>query len=321
MTTAKVQHYVPQLLLRNFGSGKKDQVWVYDKANDRSFSTNVKNIASESRFYDFEIAGEVVTLEPLLSKLEGIAKPLVKKILDADSVASLSAEDKVLMAAFLSVQLARTRAFREQWVDLPRLVRERLADLGDEVKEGTQAAELIRDLTENEAKAETGCFMVEAPQMFAPHLASKHWVLIATERKHPFILGDNPVTLQNMNDMSPRGNLGILVPGIEIYLPLSPIRALAMWCPSIVEMIRQGVEVIRRGVVRSRESDIVLAINEAINTGRPLTYTGENVENLNSLQVAWSERYLFSSVDDFRLTRNMLQAHPNLKRGPRARLG
>ena len=33
MTIAKVQHYVPQFLLRNFGNGKKDQVWVYDKTS------------------------------------------------------------------------------------------------------------------------------------------------------------------------------------------------------------------------------------------------------------------------------------------------
>jgi hypothetical protein len=51
---AKIQHYVPQFLLRNFGNGKKDQVWVYDKIDGRSFPTNAKNVASESRFYDFQ---------------------------------------------------------------------------------------------------------------------------------------------------------------------------------------------------------------------------------------------------------------------------
>ena len=51
MAIAKVQHYVPQFLLRNFGNGKKDQLWgFYDKTSDRSFPTNAKNVASESRF-------------------------------------------------------------------------------------------------------------------------------------------------------------------------------------------------------------------------------------------------------------------------------
>jgi hypothetical protein len=154
--------------------------------------------------------------------------------------------------------------------------------------------------------------------MFAPHLVSKQWVLAATARKHPFILGDNPLTLQNMIDMSPRGNLGLLVPGIEIYFPLSPVRALAMWCPSLVDMVRQGVKAIRSGSGSEHVSDELLAINEAINTGHPLIYKKESVENFNSLQVAWSERYLFSSINDFQLVRDLLRSNPTLKRGPRA---
>ena len=46
---SKVQHYVPQFVLRNFGNGKRDQVYVFDKRNDPTFATNVKNVASESR--------------------------------------------------------------------------------------------------------------------------------------------------------------------------------------------------------------------------------------------------------------------------------
>jgi hypothetical protein len=44
---AKVQHYVPQFLLRNFGNGKKDRLYVFDKQMARSFRTNANNVASE----------------------------------------------------------------------------------------------------------------------------------------------------------------------------------------------------------------------------------------------------------------------------------
>jgi hypothetical protein len=100
-----VQHYVPQFLLRNFGNGKKDQVWVYDKTSDRVFPTNTRNVAGESHFYDFEFQGEQLSIESWLSGLEGQAKSVVRKILDADSVAGLALEEKQLLAAFLSVQL------------------------------------------------------------------------------------------------------------------------------------------------------------------------------------------------------------------------
>jgi hypothetical protein len=49
-SVAKVQHYVPRFLLRNFGTGKKDKLYVFDKQTERIFTTNVKNIAAESRF-------------------------------------------------------------------------------------------------------------------------------------------------------------------------------------------------------------------------------------------------------------------------------
>ena len=68
---AKVQHYVPQFLLRNFGNGKKNQLYVFDKQKARSFASNTRNIACESRFYDFQVDGEEFSIEPALSKIEG----------------------------------------------------------------------------------------------------------------------------------------------------------------------------------------------------------------------------------------------------------
>jgi hypothetical protein len=56
MSIAKVQHYVPQFLLKHFGTGKKDKIAVFNKQTDRVFATNVRNVAAESRFYDFTAA-------------------------------------------------------------------------------------------------------------------------------------------------------------------------------------------------------------------------------------------------------------------------
>jgi hypothetical protein len=325
MTVAKVQHYVPQFLLRNFGSGKKDQVWVFDKMDGRTFSTNAKNIASESRFYDFELNGTAVSLEPMLSRLESSAKPIMKAILKDDSLEVIGAEEKSMLAAFFSVQFTRTKMFREQWKDFPRMLREHFEARGEQVASGTQAAELIRDLKENALKAETAQFMAKAPQRFAQHFATKLWLLIATTRKYPFVLSDNPLTLQNMTDMSPRGNLGLSVPGIEIYFPLSPVRALAMWCPSLGDVVRKGAQSLQRHTGeretdRANDRDMLLSIEDALRTGRPAMYKKENVENFNSLQIARSERYVFSSVNDFHLAEEMVRTHSNLRRGPRVQI-
>ena len=47
---AENHHYVPRFLLRNFLSGDKRRLWVYDKSSGRSFETTEKNVASERDF-------------------------------------------------------------------------------------------------------------------------------------------------------------------------------------------------------------------------------------------------------------------------------
>ena len=42
-------------------------------------------------------------------------------------------------------------------------------------------------------------------------------MLLRTEWQKPFLIGDSPLALQNSYDMGPYGNLGLTVPGIEIY--------------------------------------------------------------------------------------------------------
>lgn len=58
-------------------------------------------------------------------------------------------------------------------------------------------------------------------------------------------------------------------------------------------------------------------MSNTLSSGRPLQYSAANVENLNSLQIVWSERYIFSSSNDFDLARAMIKDHPHLKYGPR----
>jgi Protein of unknown function (DUF4238) len=245
VTEAKVQHYVPKFLLRNFGTGKKDRVWVFDKMMGKPFQTNAKNIASESRFYDFDVAGTALSLETSLSSLESKTKPAVDKILSTNSTASLSDEERSLMAAFLSIQLLRTKAFRMQWADLPRLLREKLERHNQHVAPGSQAEQLIAAPSENDIKIETTRMLLSAPETYGPYFLEKTWFLAGTTPSQPFWLGDNPIALQNTIDMSPYGNLGLAVKGIEIYFPLSSTRALAMWCWSLSEQISQAARTLR----------------------------------------------------------------------------
>jgi hypothetical protein len=208
----------------------------------------------------------------------------------------------------------------------PRMLREHLEKSGDQVAPGSQAEELIADITENDSKEQTSRIIYEAPGIYAGHFLDKDWVLVATSRKRPFLVSDKPLTRQNLIDRPNRGNLGLETPSIEIYLPLSPIRALAMWCPTMTELVHRSAlslnartESLAAG--SAPDPDGVIAMSNALLSGGPVQYSQANVENFNSLQVVWSERYIFSSANDFHLAEAMLADHPSLKRGPRSTVG
>lgn len=326
MTEAKIQHYVPKFLLRNFGLGKKDYVWVYDKQTGRSFQTNAKNVASENRFYDFEIDGKIYSLESGLSGIESNTKLVIERILDEDSVSTLCAREKATLASFLAVQFIRTKAFRMQWAELPRILRRKVESIGGSVAPGSQAEALIQDPTENQIKIETTRMILDASKIYGPHFLDKTWFLAGTTNSYPFIISDNPVSLQNQIDMGPYGNLGLAVRGIEIYLPLSSTRALVMWCPSLTTQILEAAETIRRlpkAVLAAhiQDPDGILAMDAAIRAGSKLMYEPRHVMNFNSLQVGRSERYLFSSMNDFSLADRMIDDHPHLRTGQRLDAG
>lgn len=326
MTEAKIQHYVPKFLLRNFGLGKKHHVWVYDKQTRRSFQTNAKNVASENRFYDFEFDGKIYSLESGLSGIESNTKPVIERILHEDSLSALDARDRATLASFLAVQFMRTKAFRMQWAELPRILRRKVESMGGTVAPGSQAEALIQEPTENQIKIDTTRMILDAPKTYGPHFLDKAWFLARTTNSHPFIISDNPVSLQNHIDMGPYGNLGLAVRGIEIYLPLSSTRALAMWCPSLATQIVEAAETIRRlptSVLAAhiKDPDGILAMDSAIRAGSTLIYEPRHVMNFNSLQVSRSERYLFSAKNEFSLADRMIDDHPHLRAGQRLDAG
>ena len=325
---AKVQHYVPQFLLRKFGNGKKDQLHVFDKHTIRSFRTNAKNVASESRFYDFRIDNEDATLEPMLAELEGATKPLLGRIIEKDSVSVITDAERELLSTFFAIQFTRTKAFREQMLDVPKMIRANLRSRIEEQGGRSRIEEFVPLPDENELKIETTHFMMNAPSIFGPHFLNKDWLLISTTRKSPFIIGDNPLALQNAIDMGPYGNLGLAVKGIEIYLPLSPVRALAIWCPShkqaivsVASRLRQARALAQFHILEKiRDPEGIEHLARALIGDAPIQYSTENVRNFNSLQVRYAERFVFSSVPDFALALEMVNSHPSLRTGMRVQI-
>jgi len=65
------QHYVPRFLLRHFtSSASGKQIVVSDKNNERSIPESIKRVASANAFYDCEVEGKPLSIDPLLAKME-----------------------------------------------------------------------------------------------------------------------------------------------------------------------------------------------------------------------------------------------------------
>lgn len=317
----KLQHYVPQFLLREFAFGKKHQLYAYDKRTDRILVTNVKNAAAEGGFYDLEERGVAISLEAGMGSIETKVAPLLKRIVRDASLGWMSNEDRAAVSYFVALQLTRTRRFRNRIGNGQQEFVNWLRRLGYDPT-------LIPGFSEpgEDSSARVQTRIALTAHEIAPLIAEKTWVLLSNQTSRPFYTSDNPVAFQNHQAKGP-GSIGLGVPGIEVNLPLSKRLVLAMLCTSYEENIRTAVS--RTGLLRragmlppehepgARQlQDFV----ERVERGDVVEQSPENVINVNSLQVGYSDRYVYSSTDSFELVKEMLCSDPRL-RDPEPRPG
>ena len=153
-----------------------------------------------------------------------------------------------------------------------------------------------------------------------PHILGKTWVLYGTTHQNPFYVSDNPVTLYNtLNQSEFMGGEGLAVPGIEIYIPLSDILCLGLLCPTVEAWLRNSLARMEKARLPGAENHIenLRSMVKALNGEGVHVFESQNVMHQNSLQVINAERQVFSRVQDFSLARQIIEAEPNTRNGPR----
>ena len=271
----KNQHYVPQFLLKNFSSRGNKFIWAFDK-NEKYRLRNqikerpIKKVASENFFYDQFENNKTGSYEYDLQRAEDLTAPIIDKIKKTKNILDLSEEERKTLSFFITLQSLRTK--------------------GQLLRTETSMKTLSKQLNDK-ANIEIPSFdfkstwfwMLEESISFYDILMKKVWMLC--ESDNSFLISDNPVTLINTTDKSEnRGTLGLDSYGIEIYLPLSPSLTLCLFCEKFF---------IDRGYNKKYIPN--------------LNYELENVRLLNSLQVAYSERFVFSHKNDFELVKKQLK--------------
>lgn len=231
-------HYIPQFLLRHFVCNiKKEQIYVFDKQTKKSFRTNISNIVCEKGFYDFELEGVELTIEPALAKLECNISDIHKGIIAHKKLNHLTHEEKIRLLHYVIIQRFRTRAERELIKDMNQKISQKIQNLGADPI--TIAG--YRRFTEHNARLFNIRAITNAHEL-VPGLLNKTWMLLETDKKDPFYISDNPITLQNTMNPGYGGNLGFRAKGVEIYWPLSRTLALTLMCPSFEEELRSGYQ-------------------------------------------------------------------------------
>ncbi len=303
---------MPRFLLKYFTKGKKPKIYVYDKANDYKFKTNIKNIAAEDGFYDLEVDNSILTLEPGLAHLEANTSGIIKKLNKEKRVKTLDEHEVAILSVFLAVQFVRTKDYRLRFEHLGKLFSQKLRDMG-------ASEENIKEITKPplgmpEDKL-IGLMSVAGAMEFVPYFLNKAWVLFETTYAVPFYISDNPITLHNEIDHRPYGNLGLGVKGIEIYLPISSTLCLGLLCPSIAEKFKEAYYHIKTIDQKAPGlADIVIknakaarAFCEGLFTGSPIRIIENNVTMINSLQVMFSSRFVYCETDSFDLVKRMIK--------------
>lgn len=314
------QHYVPKMLLRNFTPGETEQIHVYDKSNDNEFRVNINKIASEIGFNDASLEGNSISLEPLLEKLESSTSQIFREIIKKKVLHVLDESQILWLAMFLAVQFMRTKEQRLALEFLSKDLEKKLIGFGA-TDDDLQRLGVLE--SHDQAKFNNLMFTLWSALDFVPLFLNKGWMLYESREENPLYISDNPVVLDNHQTFGPYGNLGLDVPGIEIYLPLSTTLCLGLVCPTIDAEFKEGweslqmLDELKPGFVDtelqfSSETRIIL---EGYFNKTAIPLDEENVVRLNSLQVVHSSRFVFCERDDFDLVKDMLSKNENLRTG------
>jgi len=300
----KKQHYVPQFLLRNFATGRKNKakIWVLDKKTETVYPASIKDVAHENFFYEYHGDAGHLEYENLMQKIDSIGGRIIGDITSKGTLPG-SAEDRSWLSYYIAAQMIRTPTTRGDMENFRQIV---IKAWGKDIKAHPDDPKTIGEYGPEDAKASSLQLLKDVPA-FAKLLQEKVWFLCEASPSMPYIVSDNPVVRHNMIDPGPRGNLGLKNDGIEVYMPLSPKFAIHATCKKLAAAVLVTPE-------------LSSTFTRALVENKPIQYKPENIEFANSLQVIWAERFIFAKEQwHLDMPLDMLHTNPELKGGPGVR--
>jgi len=230
MTEPRKHHSVPQSTLRRFSIRSEGRsVYAFDKSDRIARVISGRDAGAERDFYKAEFKGRVINFEPAFQQIDASAARILGSLAAEPSPVALSSDEKAELPSLAAVQLLRTKLQRTTPAELMRQLEREATKFGLPVEASLTDADVrrvaIRRILDNE--------VVERS------FREKDMLLLEATGESRFWISDNPVVMYNT---LPYGHVGLSAPGIEIYLPISPRRALGFQCPSIAKHIAESLD-------------------------------------------------------------------------------
>jgi hypothetical protein len=327
---AQHQHYVPQLLLRGFLSrdadlAAKEQVHVMDLNDGRTFVPPIAKIMGERRFNDFWIEEDTLgTIEPAAGRIETHVAPLIERI-RREKRLERSPEEFGDLALLMAFQFIRTKKMRLLPERLSRQLIEHVVKMG--LDPGKVRG--LEPLTEEMLKLTHVRQQIEGLENYTRLIAEKEFFLMTAPAGSSFYISDHPVALHNDEaQRGPFGQLGLGVPYIQIYLPLSADVMLCAYDPAVLGQLMKGRDALfkemqiellgmlqrrqiapaemRRTIELTKGQDLVGPLIETIRAGEAVQAGPEQVDCYNSLQCFHAHRFIVDPAGDFSIAREMM---------------
>jgi hypothetical protein len=322
------QHYVPQSYLKNF-SIERSQISVFDKFEKRSFTSNVRNVASERAFYDFPQSvsqpENIKVIENLFSGLETrqdrflrhIQKKVdcifgLRRIPDHAgkiySIDAITADQRQDLACVVAIQLLRTKEFRKFIVEMRQAVehltkqtleqaildRIEQFELVTATKLNEELASGLQSLILDECNSTVSVIYDEGLAVVHAKFILEHYSEVAQ------ILSDH-IWIIGVNDT-----------GQPLFTSDHPV--VRHSCLSSTGIASEGVEISfplnSTAILIMREKRYFREFTKQDSKLFPLTL--EDVEHYNRLQIYNSNRFVFCSVDCFELVQLICQHEPEI---------
>lgn len=294
-TEPRKHHYVPQALLRKFSPiNGGEQVFVFDKKTGRHFKAAVADVAAERDFNCVVFGGREFNYEVLFQGLDNLLAIAIRDLSAKGTLVEVDEEVLRALPVFVACQLVRTKIIRTSPVEFSKQLSDWMVTLG---------FERSRVIDDADARKIALAQLFDLDR-YSEILRKKDPVLLISETGDLWT-SDNPVVMRNT---FPYGRIGLDAPGIEIYYPISPRMCLALYCPSVREILREATD--ENHPRPAPSAPFLNRLYQSIQSGTPFVIDEKYCMALNELQTLRSCRFLYASTDDFALARAVVSQRP-----------